>query len=292
MSPVQPHQRKGRIPQYARDKLLELEQKFYDLENQGVFARPESLGLTAEYLNPSFLVKMSSGGFRVVTALADVGRYSRQQPPLMPDVESTLRNIAQWKYLITSDLTSAFYQIPLSKPSVKYCGVATPYRGVRVYTRCAMRMPGSETALEELMCRVLGNCSEDGMVSKLADDLNCGVNTLNELLTNWRRVFKTLHKCNLKSSLTKTIICPRSTTILYWGWSPGSLTASPHKVAVLGLRCLYHVIKKLLLAGFFGAKLRKHQVTWLPCEIEALCIAAAIKHFSPTSFSQSTQLVY
>ena len=38
---------------------------------------------------------------------------------------------------------------------------------------------------------------------------------------------------------------------------------------------------KLLLAGFFSAKLRKHQVTWLPCEIEALSIAAAIKHFSP-----------
>ena len=27
---------------------------------------------------------------------------------------------------------------------------------------------------------------------------------------------------------------------------------------------------KLLLAGFFSAKLRKHQVTWLPCEIEVL----------------------
>ena len=38
---------------------------------------------------------------------------------------------------------------------------------------------------------------------------------------------------------------------------------------------------KLLLAGFFSAKLRKHQVTWLPFEIEALSIAAAIKHFSP-----------
>ena len=80
MSPVQAHQRKGRVPQYARDKLLELQQKVDDLENQGVFARPESLGLTADYLNPSFLVKMSSGGFRVVTAFADVDGYSRQRP--------------------------------------------------------------------------------------------------------------------------------------------------------------------------------------------------------------------
>ena len=37
----------------------------------------------------------------------------------------------------------------------------------------------------------------------------------------------------------------------------------------------------MLLAGFFSAKLRKHQVTWLPCEIEELSIAAAVKHFSP-----------
>jgi len=39
--------------------------------------------------------------------------------------------------------------------------------------------------------------------------------------------------------------------------------------------------KNIHLAGFFTAKLRKRQVTWLPCEIEALSIATAIKHFSP-----------
>ena len=36
-----------------------------------------------------------------------------------------------------------------------------------------------------------------------------------------------------------------------------------------------------MLAGFFSAQLRKHQVRWLPCEIEALGIAAAVKHFAP-----------
>ena len=47
----------------------------------------------------------------------------------MPDVETTLRTIAPWRYMIKTDLTHAFYQIPLSK-SLKYCGVATPYRGI------------------------------------------------------------------------------------------------------------------------------------------------------------------
>ena len=95
----------------------------------------------------------------------------------MPDVDSTLRHIAEWKRLIATDLTSAFYQIHLAKDSMKYCGVATPFKGVRVYVRYAMGMPGSETALEELMCRVLGSLLQDGVVAKIADDLYCGLNT-------------------------------------------------------------------------------------------------------------------
>ena len=132
MGPVQPPQRKGRVPQYSRDKLVELQQKFDELEQCQVFRRPEDIGITVEYLNPSFLVKKPSG---------DVGRYSKPQPSLMPDVDSTLRTIAPWKYIIKSDLTRAFYQIPLSKASMKYCGVATPFRGIRVYTRSAMECP-------------------------------------------------------------------------------------------------------------------------------------------------------
>ncbi|XP_072025110.1 uncharacterized protein [Amphiura filiformis] len=121
MGPVQPPQRKGRLPQYAPDKLQALQHKFDDLEKQGVFARPEDIGVTVEYLNPSFLIKKTSGGFRLVTAFAEVGCYSKPQPSLMPDVDSTLRNIARWRYLIATDLTSAFYQIPLSRASMKYC---------------------------------------------------------------------------------------------------------------------------------------------------------------------------
>ena len=78
-----------------------------------------------------------------------------------------LRHIAQWKHIIASDLTSAFYQIPLLHDFMKYCGVATPFRGVHVYARLAMGIPGSETALEELMCLVLGHLLEEGVVAKL-----------------------------------------------------------------------------------------------------------------------------
>ena len=73
---------------------------------------------------------------------------------MMPNVDDTLRTIAKWDLIVTTDLTKAFYQIPLSRDSMAYCGVVTPFRGLRVYTRCAMGMPGSETALEELLSLV------------------------------------------------------------------------------------------------------------------------------------------
>ena len=92
MGPVQPPQRKGCVPQYARNKLEELQKKFDDLEEKGVFQCPEKLDIVVEYLNPSFLVKKASGGFRLVTAFADVGRYSKPQPALMPDVLYTATN--------------------------------------------------------------------------------------------------------------------------------------------------------------------------------------------------------
>ena len=109
MGPTQPPQRKGRLPQYNRDCLEELQAKFDQLESMGVFKRPEDIGVCAEYVNPSFLVKKSNGGHRLVTVFSDVGPYSKPQPSLIPDVDNTLRQIGQWRYIIATDLSNAFY---------------------------------------------------------------------------------------------------------------------------------------------------------------------------------------
>jgi hypothetical protein len=38
------------------------------------------------------------------------------------------------------------------------------------------------------MCRILGDCLEDGIAAKLADDLYCGADSPEELLINWKRI--------------------------------------------------------------------------------------------------------
>ena len=66
---VQPPQRKGHILQYSRNQLVELQTMFDELEQAQVFRCPEDLGITIEYLNPSFLVKKPSGGHLLLRML-------------------------------------------------------------------------------------------------------------------------------------------------------------------------------------------------------------------------------
>lgn len=96
-----------------------------------------------------------------------------------------------------------------------------------------MGMPGSETPLEELICRVLGDPIHEGVVAKMADGLYCGTDSPEELLHNWKRVPQALSECNLKLSASKTVINPKSTVILGWIWNSGTIQASPHRIAAL-----------------------------------------------------------
>jgi len=193
------------------------------------------MGVTVEYLNQSFLIKKPSGGSRLMTALGEVGQYSKPQPSLIPNANDTSCAMACWKYFIVCDLLKSFYQIPLSVQSMKFCGIVSSFKDVRVYTRCAMGMPGSETALEELMSRVLGNLTQEGVVAKITKDLYCGGSTPDEVLHSWSRVLQALHDNNLKLSGSKAVICPKTTTILMWIWCQGTLQASLHLLAKLAV---------------------------------------------------------
>ena len=206
----------------------------------------------------------------------------------MPNVDSTLRQIAQWTYIIHTDLTSAFYQIPLAKASMKYCGVVTPFKGVRVYARSAMGMPGSETALEELMCRILGDLIQAGIVVKLADDLFCGGNTPETLLSNWRQVLSALHLSNMRLSAHKTTVARRSTTVLGWIWHEGTLQAIkvshqlPSKAFVHSLE----LTKSLLVSSSTAAiscPLSKKQLLDISPRIRSHGLSLLFKHSIPQS---------
>ena len=100
----------------------------------------EPVNVHVEYLNTSFLVMKPNDGSRLVTSFAEVAQYSKLQPSLMPSVDAVLCEIGKWRYVVITDLLKSSNQIPLANSSTKHCGVATPFKRVRLYTRSVMGM--------------------------------------------------------------------------------------------------------------------------------------------------------
>ena len=372
-----PDQHKGRVPFYGKSDLVELQEKFDKLESQKIMSRPQDIGVCVENTNPSFLVRKQppSTDKRLVTDFGSIAHCCRPTPSKLPNVESTLLMISTWKYIAKTDLSSSYHQLELKHDSKKYCGVHTPFKGLLVYNTGCMGLPGVEVALEELTCLLFGDMVKEGKVAKLSDDLFIGGNSAEELEENIHCVLNKLAENNITINASKTVIAPKTMTILGWVWTSGQLKASPHKLSALSTcekpetiaslksyvgayRFLSRVIKdhgKLLsplenmmkgknskdkiewtdylsdafkksqdallsaknitiprpsdrlciitdasaypggigatlyairggkphLAGFYNTKLPEFQSRWLPCELEAVAIAAAINHFSP-----------
>lgn len=231
MGPVKPPPSKGRQPQYERKNISILQDKFDKLEELGVLGKPEDHGVIVENVSPSFLVNKASGpDFRFVTAFNGIANFAKPPPSRSTDPDDIIRFLAKWPFIITSDMTDQFHQLPLDKKSMKYAGVMSPYKGTRVYLRAAMGMPGSTEHLDELMCRVLGDLVHEGVANKIADDLYVGGKDANDLLYNWSRTLEKFKNNNLRLKAKKTIIAPKSTTVLGWVWQQGVISVSPHKI--------------------------------------------------------------
>ena len=148
MGPVDPPPQKGRLPSYQRKDLEVLQDKMDQLEDMGVLAKPETVNVKVEYVSPSFLVKKPGGDSRLVTAFTHIASYTKPLPSRATSCDDVLRFLAQYRYMIKTDMTKQFYQLPMESSSMKYLGVLTPYKGMRVYTRAAMGMPGSTEHLD------------------------------------------------------------------------------------------------------------------------------------------------
>ncbi len=121
------------------------------------------------------------------------------------------------------------------------------------------------------LSRVLPKCSQ--LLAPL-DEAISGQESRNSV--QWSdTLLENFHTAQKALAEHKSIALPRPSDQL-WIVTDGSVTKSG-----IGATLYINRDDRIHLAGFFSAKLRKHQVTWLPCEIEALSIATSIKHFSP-----------
>ena len=122
-----------------------------------------------------------------------------------------------------------------------------------------------------MLARVIPGCS--ALLAPL-DDITGGKQSSDRI--TWTDVLREAFKYAQTSLQTNKSITLSRPNAELWIVTDGS-------VKQCGLGATLYVMRngKLKLAGFFSAKLRGRQIAWLPCEIEALSIAAAIRHFSP-----------
>ena len=140
----------------------------------------------------------------------------------------------------------------------------------RIAALASSSKPETPKVLYGCLTRVIPQCS--ALLSPV-DTVVAGrqsherINWSDDLLTSFHRAPSAL-------SASRSISLPRPDDQL-WIITDGAV-----KTPGIGATLYVTRNNKLQLAGFFSAKLRGRQVTWLSCEIEALSIAAAIKHFS------------
>ena len=114
-----------------------------------------------------------------------------------------------------------------------------------------MGLPGSETALEELMNRVVGDLIMEGCVAKVADDCYCGGDTIDSALSAYERLIAAFAANNLGLNPAKTVIFPKRVVILGWVWEMGTLSACSHRIAALSAVEPPSTVKSL--RSFIGA---------------------------------------
>ena len=369
-----PAPKKGKVPSYNSNKSILLQEKFDELVKLGVLSRPEDVNVKVVHTSPSFLVKKGDGSYRLVTSFVELNKYIQPMPAKLSTTNDVLTALGRWKYIIKTDLKSAYFQMRMEDSSKKWLGTNSPFKGMYVYNVGPMGLRNMAEYLEELVSRVFGDLIAAGVLTKIADDLIVGGQTVLELLSNWTNVLRCLHDNNLFLSANKTFICPASVSVIGWTWNNGTIEVDRHRINPLSTcempqnvkqlrsfigafralsRCipgygrllapledmvagkdssdklviceeLRQVFKraqeslkspkvltlphpsdqlilvsdgcnsppaagstlyvkkgdKLKLGGFFSAKIGKHQLLWLPCEIEALCINLSISSFS------------
>ena len=123
----------------------------------------------------------------------------------------------------------------------------------------------------KFLSRVIPNCStylaplESLVAGKASTDV---LNWTDELLQVFRDSQLHLHD-------NRSITIPQPDDHLW------IVTDGAEKLPGIGSTLYVQRNRSLKIAGYFSAKLKERQISWIPCEIEALSIAVSLLHFSP-----------
>ena len=113
--------------------------------------------------------------------------------------QDVYNNLAKWKYIIKTDLTNGFFQNHLHRDAQKWCGILTPFGGLRFFKRGIQGLINQTEELDELLANIFKDMMTAGKLVKQADDLFVGGETIDEALDNLEEMLEICKKAGSRT---------------------------------------------------------------------------------------------
>ena len=245
-SKARPITQKLRSPNYGsiQESLFNL--KCQELEKAGVIIDPLANDIQPALTHNSWVVKKPSSSHkswdncttkdvRLVVGLDPLNKFLKDPPGKVTKTEQVFSSIASWQFLGEIDFSDCYFQIQfnqasrLEKQKLGYLCIRTA-KGTKCFARATMGLLGMDVYQDELTDRIFGDLVLENKVTKLADNIYFGSNTLQEFQEIFNKILQRCNNSDLRLKPSKVSLNIQNSEILGLNWNKGKLAPSPHKL--------------------------------------------------------------
>ena len=170
-----------------------------DLTSQGVLKVPQEHNICVQSVCPSFLRRkrraadvpkhlLTKDDCRLLINYGPINNLIKNIPSAMATPNDVFNQLGRWKHIIIVDLYNAFFQNHIHPDDQPYLGIMTPFGGLRVLARSGQGLIGQSKELDELMAKILKEEMQQGIITKIQDDIIIGGDTQMQAAHHYARV--------------------------------------------------------------------------------------------------------
>ena len=190
-----------------------------DLTNQNVLLVPQEHGIQVQAICPSFIQRkqrarlkpkseLNKEDVRLLINFGPINERIKPLPTHVPKINDVLIKLGRWKYLICLDLYNGYFQLKMRTKDIPWLGIQTPFGGMRVMARAGQGLMGMAEEFEELTSKILKQEMQEGICTKIVDDIYIGGQSQRETALNYIRILEKFKNANIKITPEKTTIFP------------------------------------------------------------------------------------
>ena len=232
---IPPPVQQGCVPSYtSRQDLVLMQAKIDQLENMGVVAKANDIGIIPKFASPTLLVQKHSvrdmgkdvynalpieekiKHNRLVLCQNKLNEFVEKIPHMYTTVEDTIKAVGEKEFVITTDLTDSFWQRHITENKKPFFAFHSPFRGNYIFLRSSQGFLNQSEGLENLVRCVLQEGIAEGWVIVHADNIYVTGDEMEITVNRWKFVLDKLAKNNLKLSAKKTACFPTTLDLLGW----------------------------------------------------------------------------